>query len=66
MAELFENIEVNREPRWNVLMRLTGASLIIHLVLLYAVIYVPALRDTLNIASIIASTTVCRETIQPN
>lgn len=58
MAELFENIEVNREPRWNVLMRLTGASLIIHLGLLYAVIYVPALRDTLNIAGLIASTTL--------
>ena len=57
MSELFENIEVNREPRWNVLMRLTGASLIFHLVLLYGVIYVPALRDTLNIASIIANTT---------
>lgn len=58
MAELFKNIEVNREPRWNVLMRLTGVSLIVHLVLLYAVIYVPALRDTLNIASIIANTII--------
>ena len=57
MAELFENVEVNREPRWNVLMRLVGASLVTHLALLYAVIYVPALRDTLNIASLIASTT---------
>ena len=57
MAELFEKVEINREPRWGVLLRLTGASLLLHLLLLYAVIYVPALRDTLNIASLIAHTT---------
>lgn len=56
MAELFENVEVNREPRWTALLQLTGASLVLHLVLVWAVIYVPALRDTLNIASLIAST----------
>lgn len=57
MAELFENVEVNRDPRWAVLLRLTGASLVLHLALLWAVVYVPALRDTLNIASLIARTT---------
>ena len=56
MAELFEKIEINREPRWKVLTRLTGASLVLHLVLLWLVIYVPALRDTLNIAAIVANT----------
>src|SRR5688572_6019696 len=56
MAELFENVEVNREPRWTALLQLTGASLLLHLVLVWAVIYVPALRDTLSIASLIAST----------
>jgi hypothetical protein len=57
MAELFENVEVNRESRSAVLLRLTGASLLLHLTLLWAVVYVPALRDTLNIASLIARTT---------
>jgi hypothetical protein len=56
MAELFENVEVNRDPRWQVLTKLLGASLIVHLGLLWAVIYVPALRDTVNIAALIANT----------
>ena len=56
MSHLFEQFEVNREPRWIVLAKLTGASLILHLVLLWMVIYVPAFRDTLNIAALIANT----------
>lgn len=56
MAELFENFEVNRDARWPVILRLVGASLVLHLVLLGLVIYVPAFRDTLNIAALIAST----------
>jgi hypothetical protein len=56
MAELFEKFEINREPRWKVLTRLTGASLVLHLVLLWMVVYVPALRDTLNIAAMVANT----------
>ena len=56
MTELFENFEVNRDSRWAVLLRLIGASVVVHLVFLWLVIYVPALRDTLNIAALIAST----------
>src|SRR5215813_4248653 len=56
MTELFENFEVNRDSRWAVLVRLIGASLVVHLVFLWLVIYVPALRDTLNIAALIAHT----------
>jgi hypothetical protein len=56
MAELFEKFEVNRDPRWQVLSRLTGASLILHLALLWLVIYVPAFRDTLNIVALVAHT----------
>ena len=56
MAELFEKFEVNRDPRWQVLSKLVGASLVLHLAFLWAVIYVPALRDTVNIAALIAST----------
>ena len=56
MAELFEKFEVNRDPRWQVISKLVGASLILHLGFLWAVIYVPALRDTVNIAALIAST----------
>ena len=57
MAELFENVEVNRESRTGVLLRLVAGSLVIHLALIWALIYVPAFRDTFNIASLIAGTT---------
>ena len=56
MAELFEKFEVNRAPRWPVLTKLVGASLVVHLALLWMVIYIPAVRDTVNIAALIAST----------
>src|SRR5689334_25188000 len=56
MTELFENFEVNRDSRWALLVRLIGASLAVHLVFLWLVMYVPALRDTLNIAALIANT----------
>ena len=55
MAELFEKFEVNSDPRWKFLMRLVGASLVLHLALLWAVIYVPAFRDTLNIVALVAN-----------
>ncbi|HEY6660114.1 MAG TPA: hypothetical protein VI031_03195, partial [Pyrinomonadaceae bacterium] len=58
MSELFENFEVNRDPRWKVVSQLVGASLILHLAVLWLTFYVPALRDTLNIAALIASTRV--------
>lgn len=56
MLELFANFEVNKEPRWPTLARLTGGSLLLHLALLWAMVYVPAFRDALNIAALIAST----------
>src|SRR5215813_8666664 len=56
MSELFQRFEVNREPRWQVLTKLVGASLVLHLVFVWMVIYVPAFRDTLNIAALIART----------
>jgi len=58
MAEIFANIEVNRDPRWHVLLGLVMASLVLHLIGLASVIYVPALRDAFNIASLIAQTRV--------
>ncbi len=56
MAELFEKFEVNRDPGWPVLAKLVGASLVLHLTFLWMAIYVPAFRDTVNIAALIAST----------
>jgi hypothetical protein len=56
MAELFEKFEVNRQPRWKVLTWLVGASVVLHLVFVWMVIYVPMVRDTLNIAALVANT----------
>jgi len=56
MTEIFENFEVNSDPKWPVLTKLVGGSLVVHLVLLWMVLYVPAFRDTLNIAALIANT----------
>ena len=56
MSELFEKFEVNRDSRWPILAKLIGASLVLHLALVWAMIYVPAVRETLNIAALIAST----------
>ncbi|HEX6045213.1 MAG TPA: hypothetical protein VFZ22_12045 [Pyrinomonadaceae bacterium] len=55
MAELFDTFEVNREPKWPIISRLIGASAVLHLVLLWVVIYVPAVRDTVNLAALIAN-----------
>lgn len=56
MSELFEKFEVNREPRWRVLIWLTGASVVLHLACMMLVVYVPALREGLNIGALIANT----------
>ena len=56
MSELFEKFEVNKDPRWITLSKLVGASLVLHLGLLWLVMYVPALRDTFNVAALIANT----------
>jgi hypothetical protein len=56
MPELFANLEINRDARWPILLRLTGGSLLLHLTMLWLVVYVPAFRDALNIAALIANT----------
>jgi hypothetical protein len=56
MSELFEKFEVNRDPRWKVLTRLIGASVVLHLICTALVVYVPALREGLNIGALIANT----------
>ena len=50
MAELFENFEVNRSPRWHKLARLTGVSAVLHALFFAAIIYVPILREAFHIA----------------
>ncbi|MEP6740930.1 MAG: hypothetical protein ABJB61_00420 [bacterium] len=56
MAELFANFEVGKELRWPTILRLFGGSLAAHLLALACLMYVPAFRDALNLASLIADT----------
>jgi hypothetical protein len=56
MAELFANAEINREPRWQILSKLAAASLALHAVVLASLIYVPAVRDTFNLAALLSDT----------
>jgi hypothetical protein len=54
MVELFERFEVNRAPRWPVLLRLVLGSLALHVATLAFVMYVPAVRDAFNITALLA------------
>lgn len=50
MAELFTDFEVNKTPRWQKLLRLSGASFVLHTLFFAAIIYVPVLREAFHIA----------------
>jgi hypothetical protein len=56
MPELFASFEVGNELRWPTILRLLGASLVAHLLAIACLMYVPAFRDALNLASLIADT----------
>jgi hypothetical protein len=56
MAELFEHFEVERVSRWPMLSRLLGGSIVLHFIMLACVLYVPAVRDALNIAAMYSDT----------
>jgi hypothetical protein len=54
MPNLFAHFEVNREARWPILLRLVGVSLAFHMLGLATVVYVPPLRDALNVAALMS------------
>src|SRR4030095_2036931 len=56
MAELFGNFEVNREPRWQLILKLLAGSLALHSLAAACVIFIPGVRDAFNLASLIADT----------
>ncbi len=56
MARLFANFEVNKEPTWPVISKMLAASLAGHLLAVACVVYIPGVRDALNLASLIADT----------
>lgn len=56
MAELFENSEVNRDQRWQLMLQLIAASLACHVIVLAGFLYVPGVRAALDIARLIGNT----------
>ncbi len=53
MAELFTNFEINATPRWRRLVRTGGLSLVLHASVIAALVFIPALRNTLGIINLI-------------
>ena len=51
---LFENFEVNADPFWPKVSRLIGGSIIFHILLLMAVMFIPPVRDALSLAMILS------------
>lgn len=54
VTELFDNFEINSEPRWPVLMRLVGGSFALHVLFIAAVLYVPGVRNALNVGYLLS------------
>src|SRR2546423_11349176 len=54
VTELFDNFEINSEPRWPVLMRLVGGSFALHVLFIAAALYVPGVRNALNVGYLLS------------
>ncbi|HEY0321596.1 MAG TPA: hypothetical protein VGC66_11605 [Pyrinomonadaceae bacterium] len=52
MAELFQNFELNKSPWWERVWRVAAGSIVLHIILVAAVLYVPAFREAFNIARV--------------
>jgi hypothetical protein len=56
MSELFENFEVNKQSRRQIILKLLAGSVLLHVIVGASVLYVPGLRSAFNLASLIADT----------
>ena len=56
MSELFEKFEVNKDARWPIVSKLLAGSLVLHVVFGVCVLYIPQVRDALNLAALIQRT----------
>ena len=50
VAEIFQNYELHKLPWWRRVWRIAAGSVVLHIILVALVLYVPALREALNIA----------------
>jgi hypothetical protein len=49
--KLFSNFEVNKTPRWPIMAKLVGGSVVFHLIWVACVVFVPPVRDAVNVAA---------------
>ncbi len=61
MSELFDSYKINQTPRWPRLLRWGAGSLILHSLVVASVVYVPAVREMLNLASIFSGSEYVNE-----
>lgn len=54
MSELFKSYEITRVPYWPKMARIVGPSVIFHILIVLSVLYVPAVRDAVNVVGIFA------------
>lgn len=52
MTELFQDFEINRSPWWERVWRIIAGSLVIHAVFVASVLFIPGVREAVNIANI--------------
>src|SRR5690242_10872416 len=52
MREIFESFEVNASPFWPILGKLAGVSVAFHAVVIASIIFVPPVRDAVNVAAL--------------
>ncbi len=56
MPEIFEQFELDRRSRWPMMTRLLGGSIVVHFILLLCVLYIPSVRNALNLAAMFSDT----------
>jgi hypothetical protein len=65
VAELFTNFEINAAPRWRRLLRLAALSLVLHAAAIACMVFVPAVRDMIDVARLISGAEYVDEDYDP-
>lgn len=65
VAELFTNYEINGMPRWRLLSRLAILSIVLHAAAIAGAIFIPAVRDMLDVVRLAAGAEYVDEDYDP-
>ena len=64
MPQLFERFEVDRDPRWPILLRLVAVSLALHVSAIACMVFVAPVREAFNIAALFSNTSFVDKSYQ--